>query len=94
MSTFTLQDLEARVHERAAAAAEQSYTRKLLDKGVAHCAKKLGEEAVELAIAAVSEDRAHMIAEAADVRADYRRPDCVRFDGHRWTAFQANRRAA
>ena len=67
MSTFTLQDLETRVHERAAAAAEQSYTRKLLDKGVAHCAKKLGEEAVETALAAVTEDRGRLIAEAADL---------------------------
>src|SRR5215213_8278700 len=67
MSTFTLNDLEARVHERAAAPAEQSYTRKLLDKGVAHCAKKLGEEAVETALAAVSEDREHLIAETADL---------------------------
>jgi phosphoribosyl-ATP pyrophosphohydrolase len=67
MSTFTVHDLEARVHQRAAAAAEQSYTRKLIDKGVAHCAKKLGEEAVETALAAVGEDRDHLIAEAADL---------------------------
>jgi phosphoribosyl-ATP pyrophosphohydrolase len=67
MSTFTVHDLEARVHQRAAAPAEQSYTRKLIDKGVAHCAKKLGEEAVETALAAVGEDRAHLIAEAADL---------------------------
>ena len=65
--TFTLRDLETRVHERASATAEKSYTRKLLDKGVAHCAKKLGEEAVETAIAAVSEDREHLIAESADL---------------------------
>jgi phosphoribosyl-ATP pyrophosphohydrolase len=67
MSTFTVHDLEARVHQRAAATAEQSYTRKLIDKGVAHCAKKLGEEAVETALAAVGEDREHLIAEAADL---------------------------
>ena len=65
--TFTLHDLEARVHQRAAASPEQSYTRKLIDRGVAHCAKKLGEEAVETALAAVSEDREHLIAEAADL---------------------------
>ena len=53
--------------ERAAASAETSYTRKLLDKGVAHCAKKLGEEAVETALAAVGEDRERVIAEAADL---------------------------
>src|SRR3954468_21047409 len=67
MSAFTLNDLEARVHERAAAAPEQSYTRKLLDKGVAHCAKKLGEEAVEVALAAVTEYRERVIAETADL---------------------------
>jgi phosphoribosyl-ATP pyrophosphohydrolase len=67
MSAFTLNDLEARVHERAAASPDKSYTRKLLDKGVAHCAKKLGEEAVEVALAAVTEDREHVIGETADL---------------------------
>jgi len=65
--TFTLHDLETRVHRRAAESAENSYTRKLIDKGVAHCAKKLGEEAVETALAAVAEDREHLIAETADL---------------------------
>jgi len=67
MSKFTLADLEVRVHERAQASAAESYTRALLDKGVAHCAKKLGEEAFETAMAAVQEDRARLIAEAADL---------------------------
>ena len=67
MSTFTIHDLEARVHQRASESAETSYTRKLLDRGVAHCAKKLGEEAVETALAAVTEDREHLIAETADL---------------------------
>ena len=67
MGTFTIHDLEKRVQERAAASAEVSYTRKLIDKGVAHCAKKLGEEAVETVLAAVGEDRDHLIAEAADL---------------------------
>ena len=67
MTTFTLHDLEARVRQRAAGAPEQSYTRKLIDKGVAHCAKKLGEEAVETALAAVTEDRQRLIAETADL---------------------------
>ena len=64
---FTLHALAARLKERAQASAEVSYTRKLLDRGVAHCAKKLGEEAVEAAIAAVAEDRERVIAEAADL---------------------------
>jgi phosphoribosyl-ATP pyrophosphohydrolase len=67
MTTFTLSDLAERVKQRATASAEVSYTRKLLDKGVAHCAKKLGEEAIETALAAVGEDRERVIAEAADL---------------------------
>jgi phosphoribosyl-ATP pyrophosphohydrolase len=67
MTAFTLQELAERVKERAAASPDVSYTRKLLDKGVAHCAKKLGEEAVETALAAVSGDREALIAEAADL---------------------------
>jgi len=67
MSKFTLSDLEQRLKQRATASAEQSYTRRLLDQGVAHCAKKFGEEAVETALAAVGEDRARLIAESADL---------------------------
>ena len=67
MSKFTLADLEQRVRDRANASAEKSYTRQLLDKGVSHCAKKFGEEAVETVIAAIENDRGHLIAESADV---------------------------
>ena len=49
---FTLDDLSRVIAQRAEASAEKSYTRTLLDKGVAHCAKKFGEEAVEAVIAA------------------------------------------
>jgi phosphoribosyl-ATP pyrophosphohydrolase len=65
--TFTLHDLEKRVAERATASAEVSYTRKLIERGTAHCAKKFGEEAVETVLAAVSEDRERLIGEAADL---------------------------
>ena len=65
--SFTLHDLAARVKERAGAKAKDSYTRQLLDQGVAHCAKKLGEEAVETALAAMGKDRGKLIAEAADL---------------------------
>src|SRR5262249_59275102 len=67
MDQFSLYDLEPRLEDRAAASPEVSYTRKLLDRGVAQCAKKLGEEAVELALAAVGESRERLIEEAADV---------------------------
>ena len=67
MSAFTVHDLEKRVRERAVASADASYTRKLLDRGVAYCAKKLGEEAVEAVLAAAVEDRDRVIAESADL---------------------------
>jgi phosphoribosyl-ATP pyrophosphohydrolase len=67
MTAFTLRDLEQRIAARAQASAQTSYTRALIDKGVAHCAKKLGEEAVEVAIAAVAEDRDRVIGEAGDL---------------------------
>jgi phosphoribosyl-ATP pyrophosphohydrolase len=67
MARFTIHDLEQRVHERAQASPEESYTRKLLDRGVAQCAKKFGEEAIETALAAVGEDRERVIAEASDL---------------------------
>jgi phosphoribosyl-ATP pyrophosphohydrolase len=65
--SFTLADLEKRIEERARAGAEQSYTRALIDKGAAHCAKKMGEEAFETAIAAVQEDKGRLVSEAADL---------------------------
>jgi phosphoribosyl-ATP pyrophosphohydrolase len=67
MTDFTLHDLEKRIQARAKESADVSYTRKLLDRGLLHCAKKLGEEAVEAAIAAVGEDKSRMTGEAADV---------------------------
>lgn len=67
MTKFTLDDLDAIVAARARSDDEKSYTRKLVNKGVAKCAQKLGEEAVEAAIAAVQKDREELTAEAADV---------------------------
>jgi phosphoribosyl-ATP pyrophosphohydrolase len=64
---FTLDDLAATIAHRAGASAEKSYTRSLLDRGAAHCARKFGEEAIELAIAAAAEDENAVRAEAADV---------------------------
>jgi phosphoribosyl-ATP pyrophosphohydrolase len=67
MEPFTVYDLEKSVQTRAKAEPGASYTRTLVDRGVAHCAKKLGEEAVEVAIAAIAEDRDRLIAETADL---------------------------
>jgi phosphoribosyl-ATP pyrophosphohydrolase len=68
MSTSdTLQRLAATIHQRRGASGEKSYTRQLLDAGSEKCAKKFGEEAVELVIAGVSQDDKALAAEAADV---------------------------
>jgi phosphoribosyl-ATP pyrophosphohydrolase len=66
-SGAAIERLARTIAERARQGGARSYTRKLLDKGVAACAKKLGEEAVEAALAAVQGDRAGLRAEAADV---------------------------
>jgi phosphoribosyl-ATP pyrophosphohydrolase len=67
MAKSTLRELEKRVSARAKASADVSYTRALLDRGVAHCAKKLGEEAFETSLAAVGESRKRLTSEAADL---------------------------
>jgi phosphoribosyl-ATP pyrophosphohydrolase len=67
MARFTIHDLAATIDARAASGGEASYTRKLLDKGPEHCAKKLGEEAVETVIAALGNNRERLIAESADL---------------------------
>jgi phosphoribosyl-ATP pyrophosphohydrolase len=64
---FTLDELARTIDERAGASAESSYTRSLLDKGAAHCARKFGEEAIELAVAAAALEENAVRAEAADV---------------------------
>ncbi|WP_332713383.1 phosphoribosyl-ATP diphosphatase [Pelagibacterium mangrovi] len=65
--TLTIEALDARLAERARATPEQSYTARLLAKGTAKCAQKLGEEATEAVIAAVTGDRAELVKESADV---------------------------
>jgi phosphoribosyl-ATP pyrophosphohydrolase len=67
MATFTLNDLEQRIRQRAQVGDDTSYTRQLVEAGVEHCARKLGEEAIETALAAVAEDRERLIGEAADL---------------------------
>ena len=64
---FSLEDLNARLAERAEASPDESYTAKLLRDGVDRCARKFGEEAVEAIVSAVSRDKPGLTAEAADV---------------------------
>ncbi|MGS1018281.1 bifunctional phosphoribosyl-AMP cyclohydrolase/phosphoribosyl-ATP diphosphatase HisIE [Allosphingosinicella humi] len=55
------------VHQRAEAGDETSYTVRLLADGRAKIAQKVGEEGVEVALAAVTRDNAGCIEEAADL---------------------------
>lgn len=64
---MTLEELEARVALRAAASPEESYTAKLIARGMKKAAQKVGEEATEAVIAAVTGDRAELIKESADL---------------------------
>ena len=62
-----IEKLAVTVAARASASADSSYTAKLLAGGIEKCAKKFGEEAVELVLAAASKDKTHTANEAADV---------------------------
>ncbi len=63
----TLLTLESTVRERRAADPSTSYVANLFAKGRAKIAQKLGEEAVETVIAAMSGDRTATTGEAADL---------------------------
>lgn len=67
MSGFSLAELEKIVAARASSGDENSWTAKLAGKGLPKAAQKLGEEAVETVIAAVSGDRAGLVSESADL---------------------------
>jgi phosphoribosyl-ATP pyrophosphohydrolase/phosphoribosyl-AMP cyclohydrolase len=55
------------IAERAAERPAGSYTTELLDAGVGACARKVGEEAVELTVAALDESDERVVEEAADL---------------------------
>jgi phosphoribosyl-ATP pyrophosphohydrolase/phosphoribosyl-AMP cyclohydrolase len=55
------------VTERAVDRPAGSYTTELLDAGVGACARKVGEEAVELTVAALDESDERVVEEAADL---------------------------
>ena len=68
MSDFAyLDSLVTIIASREGGDPKLSHTAKLLKKGTARIAKKLGEEAVETVIAAVRGDRAETVAESADL---------------------------
>jgi len=63
----TLDELNQRIAERASASPDESYTAKLISRGIQKCAQKVGEEGVEAAIAAVAGDRKGLVGEASDL---------------------------
>ena len=64
---MTLDDLEARIAIRAAASPDESYTARLIARGIEKCAQKLGEESTEAVIAAVTGNRPELVKESADL---------------------------
>jgi phosphoribosyl-ATP pyrophosphohydrolase/phosphoribosyl-AMP cyclohydrolase len=59
--------LERLIERRIATRPEGSYTAKLLEQGTRRVAQKVGEEGLELALAAVAQSEPEIIAEAADL---------------------------
>lgn len=62
-----LSDLEAIVRDRLANPDSGSYTSSLAAAGVRRIAQKVGEEGVEVALAALSNDSTELLDEAADL---------------------------
>ncbi len=63
----TLARLERTIAQRRAAAPDSSYVAQLNARGVPVIARKLGEEAVEAVVAALSGEPGELVSEAADV---------------------------
>ncbi len=63
----TLERLEQTIAARSKASPETSYVAKLNAKGVPKIAQKVGEEATETVIAAVSGDTNELVGESADL---------------------------
>ena len=67
VSAAVLDQLYQVIDSRKGGDPETSYTAKLYAKGRKKIAQKVGEEGVEVAMAAVSEDDTAMVAESADL---------------------------
>lgn len=67
MDLTFLATLESIIDARARDADESSYTVSLLTSGPKRIAQKVGEEGVELALAAVAGDKGELLDEAADL---------------------------
>ncbi len=65
--TFSLFDLETIIARRAASDDKSSWTAKLVNQGIRKASEKLGEEAIETVVAAISRDEEGLRNEAADL---------------------------
>lgn len=65
--TYFLCELEQRIIERKSADPQTSYSKRLMDSGLAKVAQKVGEEAVETVIAACMQDDTALLNESADL---------------------------
>jgi phosphoribosyl-ATP pyrophosphohydrolase/phosphoribosyl-AMP cyclohydrolase len=62
-----LSELERLIEQRKGASPDESYTARLYAAGASRIAQKVGEEAVEVALASVVRDRPRILAESADL---------------------------
>ena len=62
-----LQDLYSKIKERKSANPETSYSARLFERGPNHICQKVGEEAVETVISALSGTKQNLIEESADL---------------------------
>ncbi|MCC7258534.1 MAG: phosphoribosyl-ATP diphosphatase [Gammaproteobacteria bacterium] len=62
-----LAELEKTIEARKSATPDRSYTARLYAAGRSRIAQKVGEEALELALASVQGDRQRIVSEAADL---------------------------
>lgn len=67
MSFKVLEQLQGVIQSRKNASADSSYTASLFQRGRKRIAQKVGEEAVETVIAAVTDDKEHIVSESADL---------------------------
>jgi phosphoribosyl-ATP pyrophosphohydrolase len=59
--------LATTIRHRASASPSESYTARLLSSGINKISQKVGEEAVEVVVAANSEDDERLVSETADL---------------------------
>lgn len=83
-------DLAQTITDRASADPRTSYTARLLSEGIKRVAQKVGEEGVEVALAAMEGDRNEVASEAADLL--YHLAVLLEASGSSWSAVLAELR--